>query len=76
MLIKSVLVTKLDYFNLTASFSAVNLLNSGVVIYLAWAGISFSTFPIFILRTVVTELRVSGFVLNFTNFCTENSCSH
>ena len=33
---KSVFATKCACFNLTAKFSAVSLLNSGVVIYVSW----------------------------------------
>ena len=62
LLSKSVLITKSTCYNLAAKCSAVNLLNSGVVIYLAWSGILFSTSPIFLLRTVVfPKLLVSGF---------------
>ena len=43
LLLKSVLLTKLGCFNLAAKFSAVNLLNTWVVIYLAWSGILFWT---------------------------------
>ena len=39
LLSKSVLVTKLACFNLVTKFSAVNLSNSWVVIYLTWSGI-------------------------------------
>ena len=41
LLSKLVLVTKLACFNLAVKFAAVNLLNSGVVIYLSWLGILF-----------------------------------
>ena len=39
----SSLVAKFACFNLLVIFSAVNSLNSGVVIYLLWSGILFST---------------------------------
>ena len=37
------LVAKFACFNLEVKFSAINLLNSGVVIYLLWSGILFSS---------------------------------
>ena len=39
----SPLVAKFACFNLSVRFSAIHLLNSGVVIYLLWSDISFST---------------------------------
>ena len=39
----SPLVAKFASFNLSVKFSAVHLLNSGVVIYLLWSDILFST---------------------------------
>ena len=67
---KSVLLTYLTCFHLAVKFSAVNLLNSWVIIYLAWSGISFWTSLIFILRTfVVTKLLVSAILfLTFLEF--------
>ena len=50
---KSVLVSKLGCFNLAVKFSAVNLLNSGVVIYLSRLRILFSTQLISVFRTAV-----------------------
>ena len=40
-------------FNLAVKFSAVNLLNSWIVIYLAWSGVLFSTSLSFVLKAVV-----------------------
>ena len=61
LLSKSVLVTRLTCFNLAAKYCAVSLLNSGVVIYLAWSGILFSTSLLLVLGTVVfTKLLVFG----------------
>ena len=39
----SSLVAKFAFFDFAVKFSAVNLLNSGVVIYLLWSGILFAT---------------------------------
>ena len=62
---KQVLLTKLACFNLAAMFYAVNLLKSGVVIYLAWSRMLFSTSLIFVLKTViVTKLLVLGILLS------------
>ena len=61
LLSKSVWLTKLAYVNHAAKFSAVNLLNSSVVIYFLLLGIVFLTSPIFVLRIVVlTKLLVSS----------------
>ena len=58
---KSVLLTKSAYFNLAAKFSAVNILNAWVVIYLELSEILFSTSLIFVFKTVVVfKLLVSG----------------
>ena len=38
----SPLVAKFAWFDITVKFSAFNLLNSGIVIYLLWSGILFS----------------------------------
>ena len=59
------LITCLDdvlaCFNLAAKFFVVNLLNSWIVMSLAWSGILFSTWLIFVLRTaLVTKQLVSG----------------
>ena len=51
------LVAESDCFNLTVNFSAVNLLNSGVVIYLLWSGILFSTA---VRAVVVPKLETLG----------------
>ena len=51
------LVAKFACFSLAVKFSAVNSLNSGVVIYLLWSGILFST----VLRAaVVAKLVIRG----------------
>ena len=73
LLSKSVFVTQLAYFNLAVKFSAINLLNSGVVIYLSWSGNLFSDSPIFVLRTVVaTKLLVFGILfLNSLILCSK-----
>ena len=60
----SSLVTKFVCFNLAGKFSAVNFLNSGVVIYLLLSGILFST----AVRTVVVaEFVILGisFLISF-----------
>ena len=65
MLSKSVLFTKSAYFNLAAGFSAVNLLNSSVVIYLDLSETLFSTSLTFVFKTVVvTKLLVFGVLLS------------
>ena len=52
VLSKWVSVAELTCCNFAAKFSAVYLLNSGVVvIYLSWLGILFSTSLVFVLRT-------------------------
>ena len=53
LLSKSVFFTKSTSFYIAAKFSAVNLLNSGVVIYLSRLGILFSTSLIFAFKAVV-----------------------
>ena len=59
------LVPKVACFNLAAKLSAVNLLNSGVVICLSWLGILFSTSLIFVFKTVVVaKPLVSGIVFS------------
>ena len=45
------------YTNLEAKFSAVNLLNSGVMTYLLWSGISFSAA---VRAIVVAQLLILG----------------
>ena len=51
------LVAKFACFSLAVKFCAVNSLNSGVVIYLLWSGILFST----VLRAaVVAKLVIRG----------------
>ena len=45
------------YFNVAVNFSAVNLLNSGVKIYLLWSRILFSTA---VKAAVVAKLVISG----------------
>ena len=61
LLSKSGLFIKLACVNLVAAFSDANILNSGLVIYLALWGILFSTSLVFLLRTmVVTKLIESG----------------
>ena len=52
LLSKSVLITKLDCFDIAVKFSAVNLLYSAVL-YLAWSGILFSASLIVVFKTVV-----------------------
>ena len=70
----SPLVAKFTGFNLAVKFSAVNLLNSRVVIYLLWLGILFSTAVRVIL---VAKLVILGiFVFNLTYFSIKSSsCS-
>ena len=58
------LVAKFSCFNHAVTFSAVNLLNSGVVIYLPWTDISFST-PI--RAVVLTKLLILD-ILFLTSF--------
>ena len=55
LLSKSVSVNKLAYFNLAEKLSAVNLLNSGVVIFLSWWGTLFLTPLIFVFKRVVVD---------------------
>ena len=50
--------------NLAAKFSAVNLLNSGVVIYLLWSGILFST----AVRAIVVAQLVTLGILFLNSF--------
>ena len=60
---KSVFVTKFDCTNYVAKFSAVNLLNFGVVIYLSclWLVIFFSSSLIFVTKSVfLTKLLTLG----------------
>ena len=60
---KSVFVIKFAYANLAAKFSAANLLNSGVVIYLSclWAVSFFSSSLIFVSYSVfLTKLLAIG----------------
>ena len=65
LLPKSVLFTKLPCFNLFLTFSAVNLLNLGVVIYLSLLEILFLTSLMFVFKTVaVAKLLVSGIFLS------------
>ena len=51
------MLAKFACANLAAKFSAVNLLNSGVVIYLIWSGIYFSTA---VSSVVVAKLEILG----------------
>ena len=61
----SLSVAKLACFNLVSNIEPKYLLNLGVVIYLALSGILFSTFPIFVLRTVVfNKPLVSGILFS------------
>ena len=70
-------MTNLARFNLAAKVYAVNLLNSGAVIYLSLLGILFSTSLLFVLRTVlslnelhlVTFYQHLHFLLNFFYLC-------
>ena len=55
----SPLVAKFAWFNLAVKISAVNLLNSGVVIYLLWWGIIFSTAVRAIIVAKLVILRIS-----------------
>ena len=65
LLPKSVLFTKLACFNLALTFSAVNLLNLGVVIYLSLLEILFLNSLMFLFKTVaVTKPLVSGIFLS------------
>ena len=49
------------FFSFASNTALGNLLKPGVVIYLAWSGILFSTFPIFALKTlVVAKALTSG----------------
>ena len=64
---KSVFVTKLTCFYLAAKFSAVSLLNSGVVIYLPWSwSVSvFSMSLILLLESVFsTKLLTLGILIS------------
>ena len=62
---KSVLFTKSACFGFAAKPSAVNLLNSGVVICLSRLGIYFSTLLIFVFKkVVVTKLLVFGILFS------------
>ena len=66
MLSKLVSLTKLACVYPAAELSAVNLLNTEVVIYLSWLGVLFSTSLIFVLRTVVvTKLLASDILYSF-----------
>ena len=58
------MLAKFACANLTAKFSAVNLLNSGVVIYLLWSGILFSTAA----RSAVADKLVILGILFLTSF--------
>ena len=58
------MLAKFAYANLAAKFSAVKLLNSGVVIYLLWPGILFSTA---VRAVVVAKLVILGILL-FASF--------
>ena len=60
----SPLFAKFACFNLKVIFSAVNLLNSGVVIYLLWSGILFST----TVRAVLVAKLVILDILFLTSF--------
>ena len=66
-LAKLYLLAKLACANLTVKFSAVNLLNSGVVIYLFWSGIVYSI-PV---RAVVVVKLVIFDILFLTLFIPE-----
>ena len=55
----SLLAAKFACFNLSVKFSAVNLLNSGVVIYLLWSDILFSTAVRAIAVAKLVILRIS-----------------
>ena len=55
----SPLAAKFACFNLSVKFSAVNLLNSGVVIYLLWSDILFSTAVRAIAVAKLVILRIS-----------------
>ena len=52
-----VLLANFACFTLTVKLSAINSLNSGVVMYLLWSGISFSTV---IREAVVAKLVIWG----------------
>ena len=56
----SLLVVEFACANLAAKFSAVNLLSSGVVIYLLWSCILFSTA---VRAVVLTKLVILGILL-------------
>ena len=62
------LVTKFDCFNLAVKFSVVNLLNSGVVTYLLWSGILFSTA---VRAVVIAKLVILGISFLATSFILE-----
>ena len=62
LLSKSALLTFLAYFNFAVKYSAVNLLNSWVVIYSAWSIILFSLIAV-LRKFVVTKLLESGILL-------------
>ena len=55
----SPLVAKFACFNLPVKFSAVNLLNSGVVRYLLWSGILFSTAVRAVVKAKLVKLGIS-----------------
>ena len=61
------MLTKFACANRTVKFSAVNLLNSGVVIYLLWSGILLSTT---VKAVVVAKLIIIG-ILFLTSFISE-----
>ena len=62
LLSKSALLTFLAYFNFAVKYSAVNLLNSWVVIYSPWSIILFSLIAV-LRKFVVTKLLKSGILL-------------
>ena len=61
------MLTKFACANRTVKFSAVNLLNSEVVIYLLWSGILLS---ITVKAVVVAKLIITG-ILFLTSFISE-----
>ena len=64
---KSVFVNKFAYANLAAKFSAVNILNSGVVIYLSWLwsvilfsiSLTFASWSVFLTRLLTLGILFS-----------------
>ena len=70
----SPLVAKCTCFNLEVKFSAVNSLNSGVVIYWLWSGILFSTA---VRAVVAVKLLILGilFLISFILAFKSSNCS-